>query len=296
MGLTKAQKIVFIMIMLLLLLFIWALFPLFFKWVMIGIGSDKTNLSDFGTFGDIYGSLNTLFTSATLIIVMYSAYLQRQANNDAAEAAITQLEQTKRISNLEIMKANDALLLQEKSTKDTNFANNFFNLLNYKEQRYNSLKAIMDGKNVDADLIFFKIGRNFEETLHENIRLMDEPNFNLNQIISPVESYVDTFSIDCLDKVKAYLSLYIGIIELIKNSHLTFKEKEPYFLLLSDSMRFHEQITLFGFGVANTRLNIALQNSHIFGNFYNKNTLKYAQKYYNKSCFWSEDFVLKLQK
>ncbi|WP_234622439.1 hypothetical protein [Acinetobacter guillouiae] len=112
MGLTNTQKIVLAIVVFIILLIGWGLFPLFFKWLMIGIGSTKKDIDDFGSMGDIYGSLNTLFTSATLLIVMYSAYLQRQANKDARTAMAEQLQQARDATTTQLTQASDALTQQ----------------------------------------------------------------------------------------------------------------------------------------------------------------------------------------
>ena len=118
MGLNNTQKVVLAIVVFIILLIGWGLFPLFFKWVMIGIGSTKVNIEDFGTMGDIYGSLNTLFTSATLLIVMYSAYLQRQANEDARTAMADQLQQARDDTETQLTQARDALEQQLAQARD----------------------------------------------------------------------------------------------------------------------------------------------------------------------------------
>ncbi|WON80797.1 hypothetical protein OK024_03160 [Acinetobacter sp. UGAL515B_02] len=168
----KSQKVTLCVVLLIVLLIAWGLFPLFFKWLMIGIGSKETALKDFGTFGDIYGSLNTLFTSATLIIVMYSAYLQRQANKDARDAMERQLQQAREDTEEQLKQAREAteqqilnaqqlahiqleharqysmdqLALaratheaQIKESKDAIFTNKFYSHLNYKNAKLNSI-------------------------------------------------------------------------------------------------------------------------------------------------------------
>ena len=112
MGLNNTQKVVLAIVVFIILLIGWGLFPLFFKWLMIGIGSTKKDIDDFGSMGDIYGSLNTLFTSATLLIVIYSAYLQRQANKDARTAMADQLQQARDATATQLTQASDALTQQ----------------------------------------------------------------------------------------------------------------------------------------------------------------------------------------
>jgi len=115
--------------------------PQVFKWLAVDIwgvpassvGEDKKTvalqLTDLGPLGDIYGSLNTLFTSATLAFVVYATLLQRQANKDAREAMLVQLKQAKQASSQQLKQAQDttqkqlkqarrALQLQLKQTRD----------------------------------------------------------------------------------------------------------------------------------------------------------------------------------
>ncbi|TCB68689.1 PspA/IM30 family protein [Acinetobacter sp. ANC 4178] len=109
MGLTTLQKFVLGLVAFILLIIGWGMFPLFFKWLMIEIGSEKTKLEDFGTLGDIYGSLNTLFTSATLAFVVYATLLQRQANKDARDAMANQLQQARDATAKQLRQARQAL-------------------------------------------------------------------------------------------------------------------------------------------------------------------------------------------
>ncbi len=170
MGLTNTQKIVLSLVIFLVLLIGWGMFPLFFKWVMVGIGSKENELKDFGSLGDIYGSLNTLFTSATLIIVLYSAYLQREANKDAREAMKKQLQQARdataqqlrearRSTKEQIQQARDATEQQLEmsqsihsaqmvESKHAIFSNMFNILLNQKNEAQERLNQRLGGKNL----------------------------------------------------------------------------------------------------------------------------------------------------
>ncbi|MEG8241314.1 hypothetical protein MKR66_16390 [Acinetobacter baumannii] len=107
-------------LLVILIILIWLVFPFLFKafmsW-MSWIGADLKTFADYGPVGDIYGSLNTLFTSATLIIVMYSAYLQRQANKDAREAMAEQLKQAKEATAEQLAQAKESTNLQLSQAK-----------------------------------------------------------------------------------------------------------------------------------------------------------------------------------
>ncbi len=120
MGLTTLQKFVLGLVAFILLIIGWGMFPLFFKWLMIEIGSEKTKLEDFGTLGDIYGSLNTLFTSATLAFVVYATLLQRQANKDARDAMANQLQQARDATAKQLRQARQALKQQLDQAREAN--------------------------------------------------------------------------------------------------------------------------------------------------------------------------------
>lgn len=85
-------------LLIVLVVLIWLVFPLLFKAFMFWmgwVGVDLETFAAYGPVGDIYGSLNTLFTSATLAFVIYSTILQRQANKDARDAIDGQLQQAR---------------------------------------------------------------------------------------------------------------------------------------------------------------------------------------------------------
>lgn len=103
--------------------------PQVFKWLAVdvwgipasSVGDDKENkvlqLTDLGPLGDIYGSLNTLFTSATLAFVVYATLLQREANKDARDAMADQLQHAKDSSAEQLQQARDATATQLKQAR-----------------------------------------------------------------------------------------------------------------------------------------------------------------------------------
>ncbi|OUJ94987.1 hypothetical protein BFG48_000865, partial [Acinetobacter nosocomialis] len=94
------------------ILLLWFFFPILFKyWVFHFLVSPPFTTENFvslGPIGDIFGGLTALFTSATLIIVIYSAYLQRQANIDAREAMAEQLKQAEKATQDQLTQAKEA--------------------------------------------------------------------------------------------------------------------------------------------------------------------------------------------
>lgn len=103
-------------------IFLLLSFPVIFNFFAIHFWHvPETELSDFtklGSLGDIYGSLNTIFTSATLAFVVYATLLQRQANSDAREAMAQQLQQAKDSAAEQLQQAKDALIEQLKQARE----------------------------------------------------------------------------------------------------------------------------------------------------------------------------------
>lgn len=104
-----------------LVVLIWLVFPFLFKAFMFWmewVGVDLETFAAYGPVGDIYGSLNTLFTSATLAFVIYSTILQRQANKDARDAMADQLQQAKDATAEQLQQAKDATAVQLQQARD----------------------------------------------------------------------------------------------------------------------------------------------------------------------------------
>ncbi|NNP77680.1 hypothetical protein A7P54_14800 [Acinetobacter sp. Ac_3412] len=110
------QKVCLVLILGIVILAIWIFFPIIFKyWVLhLLVNPPFTTevYASLGPIGDIFGSLTALFTSATLIIVIYSAYLQRQANEDARKAMAQQLQQARDATATQLNQARKALKQQ----------------------------------------------------------------------------------------------------------------------------------------------------------------------------------------
>lgn len=297
MGMNKSQKFIFVLVMIILLIFIWGLFPLFFKWLMISIGVEKTKLEDFGTLGDIYGSLNTLFTSATLIIVIYSTYLQREANKDAGKALENQLRQAEQATTDQLNQSKDSTTQQlnlAQTTHDalikemmkSNFDNKFYFLLNYKMQLLNSIKVYnsQDGEIVGA-LIFDKINTFFTskifnkryETVTELSQLRDEYllyilKLNEQNPITSINSYILT-----------YKSLYILLDQA---SYLDEDDKKIYFELIRNSCLTAEQVTIFFLTPFLKDVKEIFLGRELFHSFDVRNFSSYARDHFDESYFF----------
>lgn len=330
----KSQKVTLCVVLLIVLLIAWGLFPLFFKWLMIGIGSKETALKDFGTFGDIYGSLNTLFTSATLIIVMYSAYLQRQANQDAREAMEKQLQQAKEDTENQLKQACEATEQQilnaqrladiqlkqsmEVSTKQLElaqathqeqlkesqisiFKSQFFSLLDFKNDKFKELSMCnKDGIEVNGYNLFDELFKKLNDKLIiryiENIDLIDE------KIIRSAfdESCQELNNNENYYEILIYLEIYAVIIKLINSSKADQDSINFYGDILRVSISKSEQFCIFLLAPMWDRLYSQIKLVAFFNTFgTTKPYEEFAFKFYQKGNFalemWQEAFEKKEQ-
>lgn len=101
---------------------LWIAFPLIFKyWVFKLLVTPPFTTEAFaslGPIGDIFGGLTAFFTSLTLIIVIYSAHLQKQANKDARDAMAEQLQEARDATANQLEQANKALEAQLKQARN----------------------------------------------------------------------------------------------------------------------------------------------------------------------------------
>lgn len=299
MGLTKAQKVVFVLVMVIVLLWVWSIFPVIFNWVMFGIGSKETSLKDLGPLGDIYGSLNTLFTSATLIIVIYSTILQREANEDTRKAMQEELQLAKDLSKIQLDQSRQAAQEQLDLVRETHaaqikenqynfFTNQFYALLNLKENKFYKLRVDIKNQYYEQDQIFVKLSGELSKILQEL-----EDDLSLDYFEKKFLEYVDSNKTDTSDQIFSYFLIYTSLINLVQNSCLEDYEKQTYYEILSNSMRLPEQVVFFWISCFIPRFRECFKNIILYLQFYDDIYLDMAYNLLDREYFsadWQHKF------
>lgn len=297
------------------LVLIWLFFPTIFNWWALNIwdvsSAEVTKLGDLGSIGDIYGSLNTLFTSATLIIVLYSAYLQREANKDAREAMANQLQQARNSTAKQLMQARRALHLQLKqaneltaqqlalaqSTHDAQiaeskyaiFSNMFHELLNQKHERFNMIEV----KKHPVYLNVTEILSLVNDTLYQLLsnEWSDISKVDVGEIHN---KYVETMKkISCgeddkgdnLSNLFLHFQSYYNLYELINRSELEIKDKVFFKNIVRDSMTLGEQVMMFWVAAFDSDTKSILSKNKVLSTFYDDKMMPFAVKFLDKDCF-----------
>lgn len=291
---------------------LWIAFPLIFKyWVfklLVTPPFTTENFASLGPIGDIYGSLTALFTSATLIVVLYSAYLQREANKDtrqamadqlqhARDATATQLKQARKAVDDQLTQARDATVQQLTLVQATHDAqiieskyavfSSMFNIL--LNQKKTVLDSIYTGKEeFKPKVIFETLGLEFEHLIANNwkdlnheVKKVEDMIFN-QFLVSMDENMEKSFS---FNELTSYFYMYIPLLLLIKNSSLKKEDKKIYFMVLSHSMTHDEQVTLLWFLIFSGDIKEALKDTQLIDTKFDINQMEFIMNNFHKSYF-----------
>lgn len=254
----------------LIILLVWMIFPLIFK-QLISVYDLPENLKEFGAFGDIYGSLNTLISSIALCAVAFSTWLQVTSLKETREANERQLKLAQAVHDEQIKESRNAV-----------FSNAFYSLLNYKNDVLNSLRLKQaDGREIVGNEIFDSLNTFFvfhEEVLNETTDL----NILRTQYHQKI---IDLNGGKAHLGIYSYFQIYKNIYYLIENSQLTITEKEMYMNFFNNTVQTPEQMFLFFLCPMHPEYLELLRDKGLFRSFRPNNLYSYIDQFYDESYF-----------
>lgn len=119
----------------------------------------------YGTYGDSYGSLNTLFSGLAFGILIISLFMQRQelqAQRNELEAQRNEIKESNEIAKQQRLITEQQKLLNEQQIHDAkvqNFYTLLFRFLDEKNRKINDLELSYDS-NIKGDYIFDRFFNN----------------------------------------------------------------------------------------------------------------------------------------
>ncbi|HFE9765971.1 TPA: hypothetical protein ACGA4J_002782 [Acinetobacter baumannii] len=280
MKITNFQKKLIWVVGILFILIIWIAFPFIFK-LLIEAYKFPKDFTDFGPFGDIYGSLNTLISSIALCAVAYSTYLQ-----------ITSLNETRVTNKEQLRLAERSHQEQLNESKHAVFSNTFNTLLNLKQDRYNGLKIRNkeNGMEYISEEIFIKITLRFVWLLENSFYIKEcsrrEVGQKFDEFLVVLGGNERGF-----EEIKSYFTIYGDLLELIRRSELSDESKKFYRNIVSNSMSIHEQLALLWAAVDSKACFNVAHGSEIFNHFYDDKMMPFLVTFFDKSCFSHEDIL-----
>lgn len=262
----------------LILLLIWLFFPSIFNWWAVHVWNlSGSNLDRLGPLGDIYGSLNTLISSIALCAVAFSTWLQVNSLIEMRNANSKQFDLAKLMHNEQLRESQISI-----------FNNQFFALLNFKNDYYTKMSFIKREKNREESFLAKKF---FEETskrvkfslklYKDNISSMDSDYLKMSFNSSTFEYFENSESFT----LYSYYSIYAQLLMLINDSVLNDTEKKIYKTIIANSMNYHEQVTLFFVIPMFDEFKQVFKNSNIFTHFWGDDFKGFALKHYDESYF-----------
>ncbi|USP41036.1 hypothetical protein [Acinetobacter sp. XS-4] len=316
MTLNNLKKILLWVLVLIFVLIVWIKFPLIFKeWVfklLVKPPFTPEAFTSLGPIGDIFGALTALLTSLTLIIVIYTAYLQRQANihardamaeqlRQAGKAAKNQLEQAKEATKEQLEQARESTTqqldlaqsthrAQLKETIYSNFINTYNSLINYKLAKYNSIQIFIDGRVWHSEEIFKEIALYFLGQ-----RRIFDLKLSRSEIGALYNKTLDNIAgaDKGLNEINSYFLLYQSIYDLINNSEISEEENVFFRKTTSNTMSNHEQLTLLWAATYFEDCHELVKNTGIFSQFYPDELIPFLVTFFEKSCFSHPDTLSK---
>ncbi|HAV5427154.1 MULTISPECIES: hypothetical protein [Acinetobacter] len=305
MNLTDFKKRLLWGLGILFIFIVWITFPLIFKtWVFTLIVKPPFTPLEFaslGPIGDIFGGLTAFFTSLTLIIVLYSAYLQRQANKDAREAMSEQLKQAKEASAEQLKQAKESTRQQLELARDTHssqiketqysiFSNIFYSLLNQKHERSRVIFFEKDEQKID-------LYQMFEYVNAKIFSLVDNQWKDVSDItISDLKKEFDLLLVEKnkfsqSPNIYTYFLIYIDLFNLIRDSDLEENDKTFFKTVITNSMTIGEQLTFLWISAFTPILLDELKDTQVFDYFYHENLRSFVFKFHKKSHFRHAGFT-----
>ena len=271
------------------LFLIWIFFPNLFSWWALHVwhvpSSELKSIVNLGPLGDIYGSLNTLISSLALCAVAYSAYLQ-----------VTSLNESRRSTERQLLLAEKNHLEQLKESKNAIFTNQFYSLLNYKKDKFNSItfsRKVPGSPQLDALTTIQTLNQNFRLYLSNDPSYYDD--YSEDQMYQDFMGTCNHLFHGSISPLISYFYLYKNLIKLIQHSDLDDKDQAIYLDILSNSMFLEEKVFLFWISVFTPDIKRSITNSRLLNQIGYEDCYKnYGLKFHEKMTFrtigWYEVF------
>lgn len=268
----------------------------------------KTNFQEigekYGTYGDTYGSLNTLFTGLAFAGLIISIFIQllelRQTRKELAEQSKAMVDQktefsaqTKILEKQADINANQQKIIdaQFKETQKTNFLNHFFKLIDQRNLLLNELILPTEDGLIKGHNVLIEFSKEFTR---------------INEYFNPEEDNEDYYYESWKNFVYesygnhnyqliSYFKMYRIICYTIHSSKLiSDAEKKYYFETLRTVMSVEEQLVLMWCSIFIPQLqNFCNKHSLLMG-LYSEHLEKIGVIFFERNAFknkyWNKAF------
>ncbi|NML24341.1 putative phage abortive infection protein [Zoogloea dura] len=194
-------------------------------WINVGAGDQK---DDRGTFGDMFGAVNALFSGLALATLFYTVFLQRKELRETRQELAEQREQ------MEIQ--NETMRRQE-------LEGTFFSLLRLLGSHVDALQ-VFSGSHVAPLATGRACFRTYASRLHNEQNQVDA-----SCLAEVFPSLFDKFRSEFGDDISHYLLTLEQIAKFI-DSKIPNDEKGGYSEILRATLSMNERVVLFYYGLS----------------------------------------------
>lgn len=254
--------------------------------------------SKYGTFGDSYGSLNTLFTGFAFSGLIISIFIQllelRQTRKELSGQKTALLGQQEEFQKQTQILENQQKIIDEQfnESKKQNFVNQFHALLEQRNNLLNNLVLHEEDKVFSGHKIISKYAEKFREIRN---KLVEE-----NNTSEYFEEIWDEFNYKTFGYYDYQLSNYLRIYGIIfytinNTTFLSDSDKSYYIDVTKALLGIDEKVVLLWLGIFSTRVEQMCCKNALFDQIYHEKLIPIITKHYSiesigKNTKWLEEF------
>lgn len=244
--------------------------------------------SKYGTFGDSYGSLNTLFTGFAFSGLIISIFIQllelRQTRKELSGQKTALLGQQEEFQKQTQILENQQKLIdnQFKETRKQNFINEFYGLLKQRNIILNSISLYKEDSKYSGLRVISELSNKFQDILED---LEDENNNKkyfeekLDDEIFNLFGYYDY-------QISGLFKFYITIIDTINTSDsIQEKEKEKYINIIKKLIGVDEKIVLMWYGIHYNQIKNICNKYSLLNGIYHESFIPIALTHFKHTAF-----------
>lgn len=211
---------------------------------LIHAGFDEP--SDRGTFGDMFGAVNALFSGLAFSVLIYTMILQR------IELKLQRKEL--RETRAELAGQKEQMEIQNSTMRRQRFEQTYFNLLDLFSSSSKSLELEIAHEFDDGEIHNEIVAGRSCFSYLITMLLDTQIKAPANQSLSIDYESIVTWTADSFEPRNTILSQYNAVLEqtirFIHFSELSEEEKDSYAALLQSMLSQHEKALLFYFGLS----------------------------------------------
>ncbi|GEA66087.1 hypothetical protein PA3_02450 [Acinetobacter pittii] len=252
----------------------------------------------YGSYGDSYGSLNTLFSGLAFAVLIISLFMQRQelrAQREELEAQRNEIRESNAIAEAQKEIAENQHKIISKQAEDAQkkyFSDQFYSLFAERNNLLSHMTVIIEGKELRGFQVIALYADKFREIRREyNVYEHDRQFFK-----DKWYSYTEHLYGAKTYQIQSYFKLYRLLFSMIYNSSaLSDNEKNMYYQIIMNFIDVEEKFILMWLGCFYRSFKTLCNKHGLLKGLNTSNLENVALNFFDVSAFgtsksWKETF------